>query len=152
MLLFCFEFNKCNLNPKAVQSNLDYPDLFPWSCFVMNINKMRSWKVETIKSTLILPNVCLKHCFNLFRFEKAWAAWDELLLWCIQLNSDWLNSYVTKGMSCLIMWVMETQDQQIVNSQSCLQKESGLFSCQRTSKRFFMFGERRKRDKFSTWV
>ena len=90
MLLFCFEFNKCNLNPKAVQSNLDYPDLFPWSCFVMNINKMRSWKVETIKSTLILPNVCLKHCFNLFRFEKAWAAWDELLLWCIQLNSDGL--------------------------------------------------------------
>ena len=45
---------------------------------------------------------------------------------------------------------METQDQQIVNSQSCLQKESGLFSCQRTSKRFFMFGERRKSDKFST--
>ena len=45
---------------------------------------------------------------------------------------------------------METQDQQIVNSQSCLRKESGLFSCQRTSKRFFMFGERRKSDKFST--
>ena len=35
---------------------------------------MWSWKIETIKSSLIFPNVCLKHCFNLFRFEKAQVA------------------------------------------------------------------------------
>ena len=38
---------------------------------------MWSWKVETIKSSLILPNICLKHCFNLFPFEKVEVAQDE---------------------------------------------------------------------------
>ena len=36
-------------------------------------------KIKRIKSSLILPNVCLKHRFNLFRFEKAQAAQDEQL-------------------------------------------------------------------------
>ena len=40
--------------------------------------------------------------FNLFCFEQAWAAQNEQLFWCIQLNSEWLNCYVAKGMSCLI--------------------------------------------------
>ena len=38
---------------------------------------MWSWKIETIKSSLILPNVFLKHCFILFHFEKAQVAQDE---------------------------------------------------------------------------
>ena len=38
---------------------------------------MWSWEVETIKSSLILPNICLKHCFNLFPFEKVQVAQDE---------------------------------------------------------------------------
>ena len=38
---------------------------------------MWSWKLETIKSLLILPNICLKHCSKLFRFEKAQTAQDE---------------------------------------------------------------------------
>ena len=36
---------------------------------------LKNW--NSIKSLLILPNVCLKHCSNLFRFEKAQAAQDE---------------------------------------------------------------------------
>ena len=40
---------------------------------------MWSWKVEMIKSLLILPNICLKHCFNLFHFEKVQVAQDEQL-------------------------------------------------------------------------
>ena len=36
-----------------------------------------TWEIEMIKSSLILPNVCLKHCFNLFCFEKAQVAHDE---------------------------------------------------------------------------
>lgn len=51
-----------------VESNLDYPDLdyldlFPWSHFFQ--------KSEAIKSSLILPNVCFKHCFNMFCFQKC---------------------------------------------------------------------------------
>ena len=37
---------------------------------------MWSWKTETSKK-LKRPNVCLKHFFNLFRFEKAQVAQDE---------------------------------------------------------------------------
>ena len=59
---------------------------------IMNINKMLSWKIEMIKSSLILPNMhVFKKHINLFCFEKARAAQDEQLLWCVQLNSDWLN-------------------------------------------------------------
>ena len=64
---------------------------FPGPVLSMNINKIWSWKVETIKSSLILPNVSLKRCFNLFRFEKVPAAWDQQLSWCIQLKSDWVR-------------------------------------------------------------
>ena len=70
----------------------DYLDLFPWSWFF-------SWilvrcdleKLKWFKSSLILPNVCLEHCFNMFLFEKARVVRAEQLFWCIQLNSDWLN-------------------------------------------------------------
>ena len=55
---------------------------------------MWSWKIEMIKSSLIPTNVCLKHSFNVFHFEKARAAQDEQLFWCIQLKSDLLNWYV----------------------------------------------------------
>ena len=47
-----------------------------------------------IKSSIILPNMCLKHCFNLFLIDKALAARDEQLFWCIQLNSGWLFEIV----------------------------------------------------------
>ena len=43
----------------------DYPDLLLWSrfFFLVNINNMWSWKIEAMKSSLILPNVCLKSRF-----------------------------------------------------------------------------------------
>ena len=51
---------------------------------IMNINKMLSWKIEMIKSSLILPNMCLKNiliCFALKKCERH------------KMNnySDWLN-------------------------------------------------------------
>ena len=60
-----------------LQSNLDYPDLFfPWSLFFfMTISKIDlEILIEMIKSSLIIPNMHRKHCFNLFRFEKVQAA------------------------------------------------------------------------------
>ena len=40
---------------------------FPGPVFVMNIYKMWSSKIDTIESSLILLNLFLKHCVNLFR-------------------------------------------------------------------------------------
>ena len=80
---------------------------------------MWSWKIETIKSSLVFPNVCLKHCFNLFRFEKAQVAQDEHI---IQLNSNMLSCYVAKGMSCLIPHWFDHK----LKSLPCLWNESSL--------------------------
>ena len=48
---------------------------------------MWPWKIETIKSSLILPHVCLKHCFNLFHLEKAQVTQDEQLFSWILISS-----------------------------------------------------------------
>ena len=46
-----------------------------------------------------------------------------LFFWCIQLNSDWLNCYVAKEISCLIPCGLRKH-----KSQPFLQNESSLFS------------------------
>ena len=46
-----------------------------------------------------------------------------LFFWCIQLNSDWLNNYVAKEISCLIPCRLRKH-----KSQAFLRNESSLFS------------------------
>ena len=46
-----------------------------------------------------------------------------LFFWCIQLNSDWLNCYVAKEISCLIPCRLRKH-----KSQAFLRNESSLFS------------------------
>ena len=112
------------------------PTLIIWTCFpgpifFMNINKMWSWKIETIKSSLILPKVPLKHCFNLFCFERAWAAWEEHSFWCIQLNCDWLNNFVMLLRKCHAWFHVGYVNTRPIycklKSQQCLPNETSLF-------------------------
>ena len=79
---------------------------FPGPIFCMNINKMWFLKIETIKSSLIFPNACLKinavlTCFGLKKKERAG---DELII-LMHSAEFWLAQFycdVAKGMSCLI--------------------------------------------------
>ena len=115
-----------------VQSNLDYLELsyldfsiirtcFPGPFFFINVNKMWYWKIELIKSSITLPNICLKQWFNRVRFEKAWAARDGQLsdaFSCIlrECHSWFCISYVNT-------WTIDRK----LKSRPCLCNESGPF-------------------------
>ena len=71
--------------------------------------------------------MCLKDCFNLFRFEKAQAARDEQLFWSIQLNSDWLNCYVAKGFRIGYVNTRPINHKFISRAMSMLRKQSVLW-------------------------
>lgn len=68
-----------------VESNLDL-DLLRWSYFSKKVFK----KSEAIKSSLILPNVCLKHCFNMFCFQKCLhhIIFTFSIIWTIYLSPN----------------------------------------------------------------
>ena len=62
----------------TVQSNLDDPDLFPWTCFFfMNINKMWSSKIKMIKTLSILSNVLI--CFEHEHLKQQLFFWKYII-------------------------------------------------------------------------
>ena len=44
----------------------------------------------------------LKQHIILCAFQNSQVRRDKEIFWCVQLKSDWLNCFVTKGIACLI--------------------------------------------------
>ena len=104
--LFCIlltsTITECMLFKSTVEPRLsglfDHLDLFPWSrFFFMNISKMWSWKIETIKCVF----KTLFQCVSLSKSTSG-KRWTIIIL--MHSAEFWLAQYcyVAKGKSCLI--------------------------------------------------
>jgi len=121
----------------VLQSNLDYPDLdyldfFLWSQFFNEYYIVVILKTQSRKKPNNPFKRLLKQRIILCVFQSSQVRWDKEIFWCVQLISDWLNCFVTKGISCLISsfrvgYVNRRTINRKLKSKTCLPSESEPF-------------------------